>query len=254
MKKEILYRAKTANNDIMVTKEGGIITLYSPYSFKQTAINENIYFIPHLEYARNIILCLAFYPSPKSILVLGLGGGAVPVMLHRFSQQTQIDVVEIDSEIAKIAEKYFHFKESERMKLYLDDASRFVEKSWRSYDIIIQNEYIGNKLPETLTTVNFFKNSKRLLSANGIYVANVMSKGKRRYQRLLNDNGFKNDSIYCLPGKKTGNIIMFTTRGVKISTEYLLYHAERLENELPYDFQLMSMIERLERPKTSFFS
>lgn len=247
MKKKVLYRAKTAFNDIWVAKEGNILTLYSPSSFKQTAINESNPFIPHLEYARNMILGLVFYPDPKSILVLGLGGGSIPMMFHNICKETHIDVVEIDPEIAKIAKMYFHFNTSPRLQLHIDDSYLFVKKSNKCYDLIILDAYIGNKLPRSLYTTYFFEEVKRLLSLNGIFIANVMGKDKRRYQKLLKKNGFEHKGIWLLPCTRPRNIVVFASRGAHISKKGLFLQTDRLQKDFSFDFQLMNLTKKLKR-------
>lgn len=253
MKKKVLYRTKTAFNDICVTKEGDILTLYSPSSFKQTAINESNPLLPHLEYARNTILGLVFYPAPGSILVMGLGGGSIPMMFHNICKQTHIDVVEIDPEIVEIAKKYFHFTTSQRLQLYIDDASLFVKKSNKRYDLIIMDAYIGNKLPGSLTTTEFFNEIKRLLSLDGIFIANVMRKSQRKFLRLLKKNGFENKEIWLLPCIRSRNIVVFASRGAYISKKELLFQTDRLQRDFPFDFQLINLTRRLKR-SLDFFS
>ena len=253
MEKEVLYRTKTAFNDIWVTKEGNILTLYSPSSYKQTAINESNPFIPHLEYARNTILGLVFYPAPESILVMGLGGGSIPMMFHNICKQTHIDVVEIDPEIVEIAKKYFHFNTSSRLQFHIDDASLFVKKSNERYDLIIMDAYIGNKLPRSLTTAKFFSEINRLLSLNGTFIANVVRKNRREFQKLLKKNGFENKDVWLLPGIRSRNTVVFASRGAHISKKELLLQTDRVQKDFPFDFQLINLTRRLKHP-LDFFS
>lgn len=253
LKKKVLYRKKTAFDDICVEKEGNILTLYSPSSFKQTAINESNPFLPHLEYARNMILGLVFYPHPKSILVMGLGGGSIPMMFHNIYKQTHIDVVEIDPEIAEIAKKYFYFNTSPGLQLHIDDASLFVKKSNKRYDLIIMDAYIGNKLPRSLTTTEFFNEIKRLLSPDGVFVANIMGKSQRKFQRLLKKNGFENKEIWLLPCIRSRNIVVFASKGAYISKKELLFQSDRVQRDISFDFQLINLVRRLRR-SLDFFS
>jgi len=248
LKEKVLYRAKTAYNDIWVTKEGTTITLYSPSSYRQTAINERNPFIPHLEYARNTILGLVFYPAPQSILVLGLGGGSIPMMYHNFCTQTHIDVVEIDPEIAVIAKTYFHFITLPSMQLHIDDAYNFVKKITKSYDIIILDTYIGNEFPRSLSTTEFISELKRLLSTNGILIANVISSRLMYFKKMLKKNGFMHNGIWLLPGTRSKNIVVFASNKRNISKDDLFQQTQRMLKDFPYDFQLMNLIRKLIRP------
>lgn len=53
--------------------------------------------------------CEPFPAAPRRILLVGLGGGALPVYLHRHYPQAAIDVVEIVPEVVLAAERFFGF-------------------------------------------------------------------------------------------------------------------------------------------------
>lgn len=55
-------------------------------------------------------------------VVIGLGGGALPMMLHHFfSQKMRLQVAELDQQVYEIAKQWFGFKEDECMKVELID-------------------------------------------------------------------------------------------------------------------------------------
>ena len=107
--RKILYQSKTKFNDLLVVQESNLITLYSPPTIRQTAVDVDNAAMSHLEYTQNILSGLVFTQNPETILVLGLGGGAIPMMLTNVNKLFSIDIVEIDPEIASVAQKYFHF-------------------------------------------------------------------------------------------------------------------------------------------------
>ena len=124
-KKEILFQKQTRFNNLTVIRKRNIITLWSGGN-KQTEIDVDNPLCTRLEYSRNFFLSLAFQPDPRSILALGLGGGAIPSLLHSILEKSIIDVVEIDPEMPAIARKYFCFSISERLRLFIDDAYFFI--------------------------------------------------------------------------------------------------------------------------------
>jgi len=65
-------------------------------------------------------------PGLKSILVLGLGGGALCTYLHQTYPQFKVDGVEIDSTMLDLARKYFGFKPSENLRPHIADGLSFV--------------------------------------------------------------------------------------------------------------------------------
>ncbi len=65
-------------------------------------------------------------PGLKSILVLGLGGGALCTYLHQAYPQFKVDGVEIDPTMVDLARKYFGFNPSENLRPYIADGLSFV--------------------------------------------------------------------------------------------------------------------------------
>lgn len=65
-------------------------------------------------------------PGLKSILVLGLGGGALCTYLNQAYPQFIVDGVEIDPTMLDLARKYFGFKPSENLRPHIADGLSFV--------------------------------------------------------------------------------------------------------------------------------
>lgn len=65
-------------------------------------------------------------PGLKSILVLGLGGGALCSYLHQVYPQFKVDGVEIDPTMVDLARKYFGFKPNENLRPHIADGLSFV--------------------------------------------------------------------------------------------------------------------------------
>lgn len=65
-------------------------------------------------------------PALNSILVLGLGGGALCTYLHQAYPHFKVDGVEIDPIMVELAEKYFGFKPNENLRPHIADGLAFV--------------------------------------------------------------------------------------------------------------------------------
>src|SRR3954462_5987035 len=62
----------------------------------------------HLEmpYARILPASLAFVPNPARMLMLGLGGGTLPLFFHSHFPELSIDVVELDPAVVEVATEF----------------------------------------------------------------------------------------------------------------------------------------------------
>ena len=72
-------------------------------------------------YMRLQLLCLLWNSKPERVLVLGLGAGILPRILHYLSPTTLIDVVEIDAAVIDVARQYFYFHKNSQTRVSNED-------------------------------------------------------------------------------------------------------------------------------------
>ena len=121
---------------------------------------------------------LLLNPNPARVLVIGLGGGTIPIALAELFPAAMIDVVEIDEAVVRVARQYFNFAESAHLKVKVSDARVFIKRALlqdRTYDLIILDAFTGDYIPEHLMTQEFLQESRDLLSEAGVLVANTFS-------------------------------------------------------------------------------
>ncbi|MCP5108319.1 MAG: hypothetical protein GY950_33340 [bacterium] len=242
----MLYKTKTECNNITVTRKGDIITLWAPAGVKQTEVDITNPALPHLEYARNIMLSLAFHPYPESILILGLGGGAVPMMFFHACRSAHIDVVEIDGEIPAITEKYFGFLPAPRLKVFVDDASLYIKNTngKKKYDIIIMDAYIGQKQHRPLTSAEFFLETRERLTTGGVFAINLMTKNKAHFENMKDRVRSAFNHLWLLPGETSTNTLAFA-KMEKISKPGILSNVKRLQVPVPREIPLEKLAKKV---------
>jgi spermidine synthase len=133
-----------------------------------------------IPYASVLPACLAFIDNPQRILVVGLGGGTIPNLLHAHLPDATIDVVEIDPDVLDIAKQYCGFSEDHRLHVYIEDGRDFIESHTSHYDIVILDSFDAESIPPHLTTLEFLEAVHRALSPVGIAVANVWNREHNR--------------------------------------------------------------------------
>lgn len=129
----------------------------------------------------------------KNILVLGFGLGAIALKLSLNKKIERIDCVDFDKELFVVFKKLFP-KYSNKIKLYHNDASKYLENTKIKYDIIIDDVFDGyNKIE-----LNYIK-LKDCLKPNGkLYLNHINSLNrniniKNKLLKLFNNS--KNDKI-----------------------------------------------------------
>ncbi|WP_163861193.1 spermidine synthase [Myxococcus eversor] len=199
-----------------------------------------------LAYTRVAMVGLAFVPKPQRILVVGLGGGAMPMFLRAVVPQARIDVVDIDPDVVDVAREYFGFREDERLKAHVADGRAFIEAKRPAYDLIFLDAYGPESIPEHLGTVEFLAVVRARLTAKGAVVGNVwedppnplFSSMVRTWQA-----GFR--QLYTFEVEANANRIFV---GVpfpdKQSREALAARAQSLEKQRGVPFDLSEMVMR----------
>jgi spermidine synthase len=129
-------------------------------------------------YTKMLFSSLLINPNPKSILIIGLGGGTMSNVLHQIYPKASITNVEIDPAVIKVARNYFGFFENKNITAVAQDGRIFVKRAAikkQQYDWIILDAFNGDYIPEHLMTQEFLQEVKNLLSDNGVLAANTFS-------------------------------------------------------------------------------
>jgi spermidine synthase len=140
----------------------------------QSAMNLNDPTTLRLLYSRYTSLGLAFKPDAKRVLIIGLGGGSIPKKLHKEFPTMEIDVVEIDPEVIRIAKDHFGFKEATNLRAHAQDGRLFLTRTSHQFDLILLDAYHTDTVPFHLTTREFFELARRKLTPDGIIVSNII--------------------------------------------------------------------------------
>jgi spermidine synthase len=128
-----------------------------------------------LIYSKYTSIGFTFRPDAKKMLIVGLGGGSIPKKVQKEFPHMEIDAVEIDPEVIKMAKEYFNVKENNLLRLHAQDGRLFMARTQQQYDIILLDAYFTDAMPFHLTTKQFFELAQKRLTPNGIIVANLIS-------------------------------------------------------------------------------
>jgi spermidine synthase len=202
-----------------------------------------------LEFTQMSFVSLAFLDGdPKDVLFVGLGAGAMPKYFTRRYPEVLIDVAEIDPDMLAVAQKYFYFKENERMKVHIDDGRLFVKRTKKRYDWIILDAYQNDYIPFHLTTREFLAQVKSRLKDNGVVVANIVSSFRNKFfdsMVMTYKKVFPHLSIFR--GKKSDNFIFVATTGGKVKDKEIVEaRARKIQSERKFDIDLEDIASRYE--------
>jgi spermidine synthase len=110
-----------------------------------------------------------------SVLLLGLGGGSVIRSLRkRFRYDGRIDAIEIDPVLIKIADEEFGIVKDGRTQIECCEASTYVAKTTKTFDLVIVDLFIDNRVSVEILSEEFWCNLKDKVSSNGYIIFNSM--------------------------------------------------------------------------------
>jgi spermidine synthase len=130
-----------------------------------------------LPYSQLMVASLALVQEPKRGLILGHGGGSLAKWLSVRWPELELDVVEIDPAVVRMAEEYFSYRPPPQHHVYIRDARVFLNSTERTYDLIWVDAFARHMIPFHLTTVEFFAELQAHLAPNGILAVNLASSG-----------------------------------------------------------------------------
>ena len=131
-------------------------------------------------YARAMFVSYLYAPHPRRVLIVGLGGGAMVRFLAHHEPQLQIDAVEIDPAVVRVADGYFGVRSGGNVRVHTADAVAFVESTADRYDLILMDAFLrpssdtdATGVPSGLKTLAFLDRLKRTLAPGGVVAFNV---------------------------------------------------------------------------------
>lgn len=154
----------------------------------QTLIDRNAPYRLQHAYARAMMVGLLYAPQPRSVLIIGLGGGAFVQFLNRNFPEIHVDVVEIDPEVVKVARDYFGTTSGARTRIMVGDGRAYLERATERYDIIFLDAHLHPREgtdatghPLSLQTQAFYRSLRERLRPGGVAVFNMLSASANGY-------------------------------------------------------------------------
>lgn len=109
-------------------------------------------------------------PEKQNILILGLGTGTFAAQCIKFFPGIQVEGVEIDEKIVKLAYDYFDMPDEVKVSVY--DGRAYLESAGK-YDVIMVDAYQDITIPFQMSSIEFFTEVREHLNEGGVMVVNM---------------------------------------------------------------------------------
>ncbi len=118
---------------------------------------------------------IKFNNKIREILILGLGGGSViQTIRETFKSDALIIAIDKDPTIIEIAINEFNINRFKNVNIIQADALEYIEKSNESFDLIIVDIFIGDKIPKIFTEAPFINQLTNHLNSKGKIIYNTI--------------------------------------------------------------------------------
>jgi spermidine synthase len=130
-----------------------------------------------LPYSQLMVSSLALASEPKRGLILGHGGGSIAKWLAKTWPALELDVVEFDPTVVRMAEEFFDYHAPANHHVSVKDGRAFLNGTDHTYDVMWIDAFARDMIPFHLTTVEFFSLVRAHLNPDGVVAVNLASSG-----------------------------------------------------------------------------
>ena len=198
-----------------------------------------------MQYIAYMMSSYLFNPEQKSCLIVGLGGGAMVHFMNRHFQGLQIDAIDIDPLVVKIAKKYFFVKNSGQNRVFTADGFVFLRQGSKVYDTIYMDAYLkpseatdSHGMPLNVKTLSFLKHLQTRVKKNGLIIINMNLNSNLKNDLRLLSQAFA--QIYMFQEPELGNLIVVASKNSKrLTLKELKARAQKFDASyrLPFSFK-----------------
>lgn len=228
---KLVHSERSLYREVLVYEDGPVRCMCFTRNCRigrQTCMNKEAPNRFVMNYTQMMMSALFMKPEPRSILIIGLGGGTLPRALHRIVPTATIDVVEIDPAVVRVARQFFGFDANDRVRVAEIDGRVFVKRAQREqrqYDIVMLDAFDHEYIPEHLLTREFLQEVASLLAPGGVLAANTFS-SSRLYDHESATYAAVFGTFYNL---KRDNRVILAMKGQLPSRQDIARNAARFE-------------------------
>ncbi|GFY49836.1 eEF1A lysine and N-terminal methyltransferase [Trichonephila inaurata madagascariensis] len=205
-------------------------------NFDYIACDHHIAIISGFAFLKDKMLC-------PNILLIGLGGGTLPMYIHKHFPDANVEVVELDPCILDVAKKWFNLVTDNRLLVHIADGLTFIQEAVNKglkYDIVILD--VDNKdmslgisgPPVAFLETTVLQNMSELVYDSGLVFINLACRNSELYKEAYSKlkSVFKvmysrkipeevNEVIYCIKTDDQKNILNQTMDNYSSLTSFL---------------------------------
>jgi spermidine synthase len=185
-----LHAAESEYSHLEVIEIGKAVHLAPQLRFTHTIHDEERVFEPIITYG----LLPSYLTQPRTMLHLGMGGGALARLHLHAHPRIRVDGVDIDPEMIRLGRRFLGLRDDPRLSIHVEDGRTFLSRRPDTrYDVVVCDLFQGGVfVPYYTLTREFFELVRGRLQPDGVAALFVASARdfrsglrRERYHRLF---------------------------------------------------------------------
>jgi spermidine synthase len=241
---------ETEYNNLFIDKHGALLGLSSMFKGRPNYI-ESIVDLKDpdampVPYNRVMPVALAYPPTAKRILMIGLGAGSISTYLGQAMPDAQIDVVELDPGVIAAGKEYFGLRETDRVRFIASDGRVYLNRHNDLYDVILLDAFRELGIPFQMLTRQFYGLVKEHLAPGGAMASNVAANTKLYLSTLVTLRAvFSTVDVYPEWEEPTeAQAIAVAMPSSRPTADSLLQRALALQQQYHFRYSLSALIDK----------
>lgn len=149
------------------------VALHFEISAIQSRMRRDDPYALDLDYTRAMMGFLLFVPEPRSMLMVGLGGGSLPKYCHRHLAGVDITVAEINPHVIALRDEFLVPPDGKRFRVLCADGADVMAQPGAPVDVLLVDGFNYDGQPEALCTQRFYDDCRARLADGGVMVVNL---------------------------------------------------------------------------------
>lgn len=203
-----IVEGSTPRSAPFIFEFGDIRSLLANWGYVQSAMSISDPYRLVLEYTQAMMGFLLFNPWPKTIEMIGLGGGSLVKYCHRYLPGASIRAIEVDWAVIELADQFHIPAASERFETIWDDGANFVVNDWRKTDVLLVDGFDSCGQPSRLCSKDFYLACRERLTPGGVLVVNLCNLPGRS-QLFIERLRTCFDKVVSVPAEAGMNVVVF---------------------------------------------
>ncbi len=189
---DLAYEGESVYNYLQVREDENSVVLSTNVLFGVQSILKKDHSMTGMYYDYALaapLMAGAYEKDSMDMLILGMGTGTFASQCERYFYHSDIEGVEIDEKITRLAREYFELPEQIPVAGY--DGRAYLNAVDKKYDVIMVDAYQDITIPFQMSSVEFFAMVKEHLKDDGVMVVNMNMRGTKEG----NINAYLSDTI-----------------------------------------------------------